>query len=152
MTWCVQTKKPIPRGENLFRICTDWSIIILWTITVFSVLTTEYFLQQFEDIDPKWDWHRLTVLGFANATGFAYNTYKIQSNANRIFYACCLFSILIFNTVLSVYYLIFMTNPIYDDQIDSIRMIVADDYTLTGDEFALKYLRERNEVVFSNFC
>lgn len=146
LTWCVQTKKAIPRRYNLVRICTDWYVILLWTISVFCFLITHYVLQQFEDIHPKWDWHRLTVLGFANITGFCYNTFNVRSNSNRMFYAFCLLSDLHFTTVTSVFYFIFMTNPIYEDQVDSIRMIHTDDYTFGGDAFAFEHLKNQNEV------
>ena len=114
-------------------------------LSTIVVLITLYVIQQFDDIHPKWDWHRLTIHCFANMCGFPY-TYRPKTVASRIYYGCCLYGVVIFLIVFDVHYQLFMTNLMYEKQVDSVEEIIAENYTLAGDSLALNHLIKRDEV------
>ena len=115
-------------------------------ITAFVVISTGYVIQLFEEEHPiKWDWHRITTVGFANSSGMSY-PYEPKIAANRIFYGCCLFAGLIYSTVIGTYFLPLMVFPVYEDQIGSIEEIMTNGYKFVGDESAWKQLKTLNEV------
>lgn len=114
----------------------------------FMVVFIGYFLQQFENLQPKWDWFRLTLVGISITFG-SVGCYKPQIISNRIFFIFCVFGCMIFViTTMSVMFKI-MTNPIYENQVKTIEEIV-NRFDLVGDEFALQHLMRQNEVIFSS--
>lgn len=145
MTWCVQIKHLIPKAESIFYVCHDWRVFITMTLSAYVVMAVLYVIQVFDDIHPKWDWHRLMLLCWANMCGFPY-TYRPRITASRIYYACCLYGAIVFIIVFAVQYQLFMTNLIYEQQVDSIDEIIKKDFALAGDSLALKQLYKQNEV------
>lgn len=146
LTWCVQTKRLIPKRDSLFYVCHDWRVFLAMFVSTIVVLITLYLIQQFDDIHPKWDWHRLTIHCFANMCGFPY-TYRPKIVASRIYYGIGLFGVVIFLIVFGVHYQLFMTDLMYENQVDSIEEIIAKNYTLAGDSLTLDHLNKRYEVL-----
>lgn len=66
--------------------------------------------------------------------------------ASRIYYGIALFGVLIFLIVFDVHYQSFMTNLMYEKQVDSVAEIIEKNYTLAGDSLVLNHLNKRNEV------
>lgn len=145
LSWCVRAKHLIPKENSIFYVCHDWRVYLTMSLSTIAVLITIYVIQQFDDIHPKWDWHRITILLFANTAGFPY-TYRPKNLASRLYYGCGLLGGMLFLIVFGVHYHLFMTNLMHEKQVDSIDEIIAEDYDLAGDSMALKYLHEQNEV------
>lgn len=145
LTWCVQIKHLIPKGESLFYMCHDWRVFLTMSLSAFVAIAVTYVIQQFDDIHPKWDWHRITMLCYVNMCGFPSN-YSPNITASRINYGVALFGCLLFVIVFGVHCQLFMTNRIYEKQVNTVDELIANDYSLAGDSVALKHLCEQNEV------
>lgn len=104
-----------------------------------------YYLQQYEDVQPKWDWFRLTFSGICTTLGFP-SEFRPQNIPSRIFFIFCIFGSMLFMIVVIAKTFAFATTPLYDKQIDSIREIVDESFDLIGDDFALQHLMQQNEV------
>lgn len=113
-------------------------------LTAFCVCSTGYVMQIFESYS-KWDWHRIATVGFANTSGFPY-TYHPRTTAHRIFYGSCLISALIYSVVIGTYMIPLLASPIYEDQVNSVHEITANDYDLVGDPFCFLHMQQQNEV------
>lgn len=61
LTWCVQTKKPIPKWQNIFEVCKDWRVFMVMFIASLVVAAFYYLTQPFENMHPKWDWNRFVT-------------------------------------------------------------------------------------------
>lgn len=145
LTWCVQKAKPIPTWKNLFRMCTDPIIWAIYTVMAISVIFMGYFLQQFEDFQPKYDWLRLTFMAVCCMSGFVCD-YKPKIISNRIFFMFCVFGAMIYVITMMSLILKCLCNPIFEDQIETIEEIIDNSYDLVGDGSALQHLMRRREV------
>lgn len=106
-----------------------------------------YYMQCFEDIQPKWDWIRSTMAGTAVLFGIASN-YRPRIFAHGVYYvfgvfACLLWTIVILSGVVSI-----MMNPIYEDQVKSIKEIVDGSFEMVGYKRALQHMMNNNGVSF----
>lgn len=44
LTWCIQSKKPVPQGENfIFQTLHDWQIILFLALISFNLLINIFF-------------------------------------------------------------------------------------------------------------
>lgn len=146
LTWCVQVKQPIAAYKSLAKhICKDVSVWILYTFMCFSVVFMGYFMQQFEDLQPKWDWFRITFAGIAPCLGFV-SEYKPKIISHRIFFICCVFGAMLSYIVTNSIVLLLITHPFYENQIKSIQEIIDGDFKLVGDGFALQHLMQQKQV------
>lgn len=145
LTWCVQAKKPIPIWQNLFRLCNDPIVWILYTVMSFITVFVFYYLQQLEDVQRKWDWFRLTSSGICSTFGFP-SEFWPRSTPSRVFYMFAVFGQMIFTIYFGGVMLTFIMEPIYEKQINSIQEIVDQSFDLTGDEFAWQHLMRQTEV------
>lgn len=145
LTWCVQTRQPIPIHKTIPRGCKDIRVWIIYTVMCFSVIFTGYFLQQFEDLEPKWDWFRITIAAIGPCLGVV-SEYRPQILPNRIFFICCIFGAFLIYIITSSFWLYFTANPIFEKQISSVHEIVNGNFQLAGDGFALQHLMKQNEV------
>lgn len=144
--WCVQKKQQIPIWKNIFGICTDIYVLLLYTIMSFVALLFGYFLQQFEDLQPKWDYIRIFLAAFCAVLGFR-NEYKPQIISHQIFYTFCLFGNLIFGVAIVVFFMKALSSTMfYENQIESVQEIVNMSFDLKGDYLALQHLMKQNEV------
>lgn len=148
LTWCVQKKQPIPLWKNVFYVCRDPIVFVMHTVSCFLLILTFYFIQQFEDMYPKWDWHRITLSGFCICCGFPCEA-KPKIASHRIQFLFCLFAFMIFNISCLTIGIRSNTIPIYEHQIDSILHIVSNSFELVGDDFALEHLMRQNEVDYN---
>lgn len=148
LTWCVQSKQPIPKWKNIFELCKDPIVLTIYAIMTIACDLTLYFMQQFEDVQPKWDWYRISLVSMSIACGAGYPSYKPKINPTRIFSAFGLFAGIMITTTVNSLLLLFITNPIFDIQIESIPKLVNEHFDLVGDEFALMHLRRQNQVSF----
>lgn len=114
-----------------------------------SVVCFAYFVQQFEDCKPTWDWFRVLFTAGLSALGLACD-YRATIISNRIFFIFCLFGNFVFvNTVLS-FILIIISSSIYENQIESVNEIIDGSYDLFGDDFALQhFMKKKNEVDYN---
>lgn len=144
LTWCVKKKQAMPIWKNIFYLCTDSMVWILYTIMCFTVIFTAYFLQQFENVQPKWDWFRITVNGLSVICGYG-SVYKPQILSNRIFYTLALFSSMIFGVTMIAFFIKFLSEPIYLKQISFVQELMDESFDLAGDIFALQHLKMQND-------
>lgn len=144
LTWCVQAKQPIPLWQNLFYLCLDPIIWAIHTTTSICLMSTAYFIQQFDS--PRMsDWHTLLLVCMALAAGFPC-TYKAKSTSNRVLHIIGIFGSMIFNIVILSFVLRITVNPIYETQTKSIRGIIDGSFELIGDRFAFEHMRKQHEV------
>lgn len=147
--WCVKNKQPIPIWKNIFRICTDIYVWLLYTIMSFVALFFGYFIQQFEDLQPKWDYCKIFLAAFCAVLGFP-NEYKPHLISHRIFFIFCLFGNLIFGILIVVFFMKALSSTMfYENQIESVQEIINMSFDLKGDDFALQQLMKQNEVMIS---
>lgn len=111
----------------------------------FTVVFTGYFMQRFEDLQPKWDWFRITLAGFAPNVGFP-SPYEPKILPHRIAYLACVFGAMITYILINSMFVLFMNTPIYEKQIESIHEINKGGYELAGDGFALQHLEKQSQV------
>lgn len=147
MTWCVRIKQPIPIWQNLFYICRDPKVYVLFTLMCIAVVFFGYFIQQYEDLYPKWNWFRLSLAGMAPCWG-APSEYNPKIIPNRIFFIFCIFGALLTYIVATSFYLLLLTNPRFEDQIKLRHEIIDERFELVGEGFALQHLMKQNQVNF----
>lgn len=104
-----------------------------------------YFFQQFEDLQPKYDWYRIVLGGHRIIFGFP-NEYQPQILATRVLVSIWLFGGMIFNINFLAVILKLMDTTMYKHQIGSIQEIVDNSFKLRGDAFVLHHLKAQNEV------
>lgn len=117
----------------------------LYGIICISVVLMGYFIQQFEDYQPKSDWITLTMTGAASAFGMVC-PYKANITSNRIFFGSLLLGNIVFGSNVLSFILRTMTSTVYEKQVESVQEVMRRSYELAGDEFALQHLIIRNEV------
>lgn len=149
LTWCVQQKKPIPTWKNFFLLCNDPMIYVLFTIVCFVYDSVTYFLQQFEDLQQKWDWFKITTSGFCIVSGFAFK-YRPQNISSRIMFIFSIWGCMIFDIILLSICMKILNTRYYVNQIETIQEI-ADSFDLVGDGFALQHLMKQNHVNYIFF-
>lgn len=146
LTWCVQAKRPYSKWENFFQICTDWRVYIAMSISELVSQIFVYVLLAFEySVFPKWDFHEITLIGFAYTFGLSYPIYPKHSFFRMIVGSYLIMAFLL-NIIILTKYQETMTVPIYNLQINTVNEIIENDFKLAGDPFALEFLSERNEV------
>lgn len=106
-----------------------------------------YFIQQFEDIQPKSDWIKLTMTGASSVFGMVCR-YKANIISNRVFFASLLFANILFGSNVMSFIMKSMTNTVYEKQTKSVQDVMRKSYELAGDEIALHHLIRQNEVIF----
>lgn len=110
-----------------------------------SATVSIYFMQQFEDLKPKWDSFRIVVGETKCMFGFP-TEYQPQILATRILIAFWFFGGMIFVAYLLTIFMHLSSIRIYDHQIQSIREIVDNTLNLKGDGFVFHHLKTQNEV------
>lgn len=138
----MQATQPIPFWKNLFYLCNDPIVWMLYTFMTFIVIFTAYFLQRFEN--PKMDWFLLTIHGICCCCGFTC-TYKPENISNRIFYTFCNLGAMLFCNICFAFTMNFLTTSIYENQIEW-QNIMDGSFDLAGDGFALQHLMKQNQV------
>lgn len=120
-----------------------WTV---YTVMAISVISMFYFLQQFEDVQPKWDWLRLTFTAMCCINGFVCN-YKPKIISNRILFICCLFGSMIYVITVMSFMLYVIEKSIFENQMKTIKEIVDNSYDFVGDGYALEHLMGQKEVI-----
>lgn len=105
-------------------------------------------MQQFEDLQPKWDIIKFGLISIANVCGCSYNPYRPENLPYRMFCIIGLFGAMIINIFFNSFSMLVMTTPIFESQIESFQEIINNRFELTGDRFALECLQQRNKVNF----
>lgn len=153
ITWCVQEKRAIPRWKNLYRLCHDPIVYLVFVIMTFSCIFFAYFSQQFEDKNPMMDWHQVFCVAFR---GMCYMPTEFYPKfiPTRIFYSFCLFGSLIFTVSTLAFFIKALNSVMYADQIKSIQEIIDNSFKLYGDSFAFHHLINQNQVNYNkkNSC
>lgn len=149
LTWCVQKAQLIPRWKNLFRLGLDPIFWTVYTIMAISVISTFHFLQQFEDVQPKWDWLRLTFTAMCCNLSFVCN-YKPKIISNRILFIFCLFGSMIYVITVMSFMLNVINRPIFENQVKTIEETIDNSYDFAGDGYAFQHLMKQNEVIYTN--
>lgn len=144
LTFCVQTKQPIPMHENLGYACKDVKVWLIFTVMCFCVVFTGYYMQQFED-EPKFDWFRISLAGFGPCFGVV-TDYNAKATPHRIAYLFCLLGAFLIYIIGSSFWILFTTNPIFENQISSVQEIINGGLELVGDRFSLQHLINQNQV------
>lgn len=147
LTWCVQIRKRIPSWKSLFYLCSDPLVYIFYTFMCFSVVFTGYFMQQYEDFQPKWDWFRLSFSGISPCFGFP-SEYRANIIPNRIFFLFSLFGAFLSYIITNSILLMLINIPFYENQIKLREQIIHKRFEFVGDNFALQHLKKQNTVNF----
>lgn len=148
MTWCVQPSQPIPMWKNPYMLCRDPVVYIFVIIFIIVVDLLAYFLQQFENLLPKWDCLRLFGMGLCVMCGFSSTQFNPQTNPLRVLTAFGLLCAVLGTTIASSFITLLMASPIYETQIASIHEIIDYHFELVGDELVFVHLQKQNQVHF----
>lgn len=105
---------------------------------------------RFEDLQPKWDWFRIIMIGIPNILGFAC-TFNPKPLPQRVGYIFFFFGSMLFYITVGSVFIIFTTIPFYESPIDSVKEILSLSFDLKGDGLELKYLNQINQVNEINF-
>lgn len=150
LTWCVQSKQPIPMWKNIFRLYADpVPMGISLTSLIFLFIFIEYFLQQFEQPNKRFDCHKILLIWICTYTSFVCS-YMPKVLSHRIFYAFHIFSSMIFGAIYLSFSMRTLSKPMYDNQIRTIDEIVNSSFELVGDAFTLQHLMKQKEVRLFN--
>lgn len=142
--WCVKKRQPVPQRENLLYLCRDSRVYFLFVMFLLTSQWLTYFGQQFEE--TQLDWHRIFAHGFAAVVGFP-GPYFPKNSANRVLYAFFLLAYQLFVIIISSVALVFVTTPILQPQIESVREIVSKEFKLVGNQFVFTKLLEKSQVI-----
>lgn len=145
LTWCVQKSKPIPLWKNIFKLINDrsyWTILTLACILVISLI---YFMQTFDQVKPKWDVIRIIFCGLRIYCGFVCE-YKPKINSTRILFTSLLLAFILFDVTFVTFWSEYMKTTHFEDQINTVKGIIDNEFEIVGDVFALHHLKHQNEV------
>lgn len=145
LTWCVQEKQPIALWKNLFRLCEDPSVYAIYFLMAVLSIFFAYFMQQFEELQPKWDWHRITTVAFRGMCSMP-SEFNPKIVPTRIFFSFCLFGSLVFSVSILAFYIKALSSVMYEDQVKSIQEIIEKSFKLVGDGFAQQHLVKQKQV------
>lgn len=148
LIWCIQENKAIPVWMNFYEICKDPVVFIVTALSFLCATCSAYFLQTFEDLQPKWDFFEEAISVIGHFVGFVY-PYNPKRISNRIFYIFGLFACIVFSSSFISIMMKIMHKKIYRNPINSIETIVDSSnppFQLTGDHFTLQQLQKQNEV------
>lgn len=143
--WCVSKRIPIPLWKHFFHICTDRLAYAIFFVESIVVLSCAYYGQQFERTATKWDWNYIVINAFRSYLGFPCTLFP-KSNILRIGYISCLFAGIIFTTVTTSMFVLFVTVPKLGSQIQSVEEIIREKFTLMGEQIVLHHILLQNEV------
>lgn len=150
LTWCVQKRQPLPMWKNIFKLCEDPTIYLLFFIMGTGCAIVIFFMQQFEDVRPKWDYIRISITIIRCYCGFGIE-YKPKLHSTRIFIVSCLLSSFLFDIKFILLWTKYMTTPLFERQIQSRQEIIDNRFETVGDGFALQQLIKQNEVNYIDF-
>lgn len=147
LTWCVQMKQSISTWKNIYRVCSDK---ILWVLFSFSALCTDvttFFLQQFDhQVHPKWDWFRIWFDGLRVLCGMS-STYKPETVLSSAFFMICVFVGMISYNTCNSFILLFMMIQIFEKQVNTVNQIIEQKFDMTGDNLTLQLISKRSQVI-----
>lgn len=146
LTFCVQKVQPIEAWKNIFRICSDPLVWVVFSAMTSLCVFISYYLQQFEHSRPKWDIFRITFAGLQSFLGSTSSKYKPTTHSHRIFFIFFVFGCIVYYNYIQSYWIIFMTNPLFKKQIDSVDTILSHSFELVGDEFVLHHITKRASI------
>lgn len=123
---------------QIFRVCTDYRVLVMSIVTMASVVCTAYVLQQFDR--QKWDAIRIFLNGLTAALGFPceFNPTRFPL---RLGFFIVLFGCWLVAIAFSTFHVRVYSVPYLNPQIKSVSDITAKNFRLTGDHFALMKLR-----------
>lgn len=145
LTWCVQERQPITPLQNIFHLCTDPFVWLLYALTAFASYFTAYYLQRFEASTLKMDAFEIILAATAISISMIHK-YRAINHSNRVFYAFACMAGILHTIVILTGSMAILMNPIYEDQINSIAEILDDSFEIVGDSFALHHIMRKNEV------
>lgn len=116
----------------------------------FTAIITSYFMYQFEDLHPKWDWHRITLGCLRCSCSFPCES-KPKNISHRIYFTSFLFGSMLFGIYLVSVMMKLMTNPLYENQVNSVETIIDGSFDLAGDIFVLEHLTKQKEVNYLEY-
>lgn len=151
LTWCVQKSQQLPMWKNIFKLCKDPTIYLLFFIMCTACAIFIFFMQQFEDVRPKWDYIRISITIVRCYCGLGIE-YKPKLHSTRIFIASCLLSSFLFDITYILLWTKYMTTPLFESQIQSRQEIIDNRFEMVGDGFALQQLIKQNEVNHIDFA
>lgn len=145
LTWCVQKKQKIPSWKNIFHLCNDPIVWILHTAMSCSVVFTMYYLQRFEDLHPKWDWAKITLITMGILLGIPckYRPIKLPL---KMFYVFGIFGSILYVIVLLSFVIMNLKSSFYEDNVESTKKILDASFEIIGDSFSLQHMMKKNEV------
>lgn len=143
LTWCVQKQQPIPRWTNIFYLCNDARVYLIFLVATLLVIGSAYYFQKCER--QKKDWHFITIVALTICVGVSY-PYNPRSKPMLILIMIGRFAGILFYTLLGSVLTRLVTVPHLMPQINSITDITNGDFILAGDRFALQKLSQQNEV------
>lgn len=144
LTWCVQKRQPLPMYMQAFQLCTDYRVLVSFVITGTCAMCAAYYFQQFER-RQKWHCFRILFAGISFALGYP-SEFNPTTSPNRILVGICAFGFLLCAIVFSTFGMRMISKPYLKPQIRSIDDILASNFTLVGDRFALMKLRSQAMV------
>lgn len=145
LTWCVQTRKPIPVWQSVYHLCTDPLVYCIAILAAVSIVFSAYFFQQFEPW-RSWDWNRITFNGISMYFGVPIASYNATTYGHRILFTSALFSAIILTITVSSYLTMLATKSILNSQRKSVLEIVDENFNLTGDQFSFNKISQQNTV------
>lgn len=118
------------------------------TAMCFSAVFIGYWLQQFENQLPKWDWIRISCAGLGCMCGAPFH-YPAKNLSTRLLIIFCTFGCMIFLVIFTAFMQKALTTHFFETQIKSIKEM--ESFEFTGDRFALHLLRTQNQVITSYY-
>lgn len=144
LTWCLQKARPIQIWKNIFHLCNNPIIYLIMTLEYLIIIFFAYYFQQFER-GRKWEWNKIVFEGFRCLLSFPcrYNPKNLMARAG---YVLVLYYAFIFSNILNLHLIYIFQNSIFDYQIQTIREIINDDFTLIGDKNVYGNILKQNVV------
>ena len=144
LTWCVQQKQPIASWRNVFYLFGNPYISILIISLAITWPSICYFLQQFDNPNPKWSWPRIFTLALGICFGITTN-FRPMSISNRIYFAISSFAGIIYVICILAFFKDVLINPMFKHQIQSIQEIVDGSFELVGDNIAFEHIKRNRD-------
>lgn len=140
---CMGRARPIPTWQNLFYYIRSTTVLVIAGILSTLVIVAFFFMSTF-DRRPfdGWSCFFLSIHTVTYATTMIRPTHFMY----RCLHIAFQFLALVWTTLFTAFLLNILARPIYEHQITSLLEIDLKNCRLTGSEYALYNMAERNSV------
>lgn len=144
ITWCISRAKHIPLYLNAFRYVKDSELYVMGIFAVFAAIIIGFLLTTFEE--KPIDYFEMSLIGISVVSNSA-TYFQPKRPCNRFLYMLTCYIGLLLVNIFGAYYVVALTYPIFEDQLDSVNSLIENKFQLMGDAYVLEKISLQDVVI-----